>query len=353
MIPTMRRGRVRATLCLVLITLVGVTSCSTGAGTNTTDGVPGTSRVDGDPAGSGNELVTGHVVTDDMSDPQLPVTVRGDDGVSVTVSDVSRIVTLRASISEVIYYLGLGDNVVGRDESTTFDEAAGVPNITNGHQIAAEALLSLDPTVVLVDTDTGPPEVIEQLRSVGVPVVVFEPVVRIEDIGAHMVAVAEAVGLHDRGVELAGATQERLDDLDAGSEAVTTKPRVAFLYLRGNAGVYLLGGPGSGADAMIAAAGGIDVGTDDGLGRAFTPLTNEALVSSAPDIILVTTTGLESVGGVDGLVAMPGVAQTPAGRSRSVVSIEDGVLYSFGVRTPETVDAMARRFAELTTDGRG
>lgn len=324
-----------------------VSSCSTGAGSQSKGSAAGSS------SGSGNQLVAEHVVPKDTSKPQLPATVTGDDGVAVTITDVSRIVTLRASISEVIYYLGLGDNVVGRDESTTFDEAAGVPNITNGHQIAAEALLSLDPTVVLVDTDTGPPEVIDQLRSVGVPVVVFDPVVQIQDIGTHMVAVADAVGLHQQGVELAAATQKRLDDLDADAAVTSTKPRVAFLYLRGNAGVYLLGGPGSGADAMITAAGGIDVGTDTGLERAFTPLTNEALVSAEPDIILVTTTGLESVGGLDGLLAMPGVAQTPAGNSRSVVSIEDGVLYSFGVRTPETIDAMAQRFDEVTTEAKG
>lgn len=351
MTPIIRGRAVGAGICVAVIMVLAAAGCSTGSGTGARGSGPGGS---GDPsAGPDDRLVAEHVVPNDASNPRLPVTVRGDDGVPVTVTDVSRIVTLRASISEVVYYLGLGDNVVGRDESTTFDEAADVANITNGHQIAAEALLSLGPSVVLVDTDTGPPEVIEQLRSVGVPVVVFDPVVRVEDIGAHMIAVADAVGLHDRGVELAEATAKRLADLDTDSDAMSKKPRVAFLYLRGNAGVYLLGGPGSGADAMIAAAGGIDVGTDTGLGRAFTPLTNEALVSAEPDIIMVTTTGLESVGGLDGLLAMPGVAQTPAGDSRSVVSIEDGVLYSFGVRTPETIDALARRFTEITTGTQG
>jgi len=110
--------------------------------------------------------------------------------------------------------------------------------------------------------------------------------------------------------------------------------------MRGQAGVYLIGGKGSGADSMIAAAGGVDAGTASGLDDPFTPITTEALVGAAPDVILMTTTGLESVGGLDGLVAIPGIAQTPAGRDRRVVTLEDGLLYSFGSRTPEAIAAL-------------
>ena len=102
-----------------------------------------------------------------------------------------------------------------------------------------------------------------------------------------------------------------------------------------------MGGRGSGADSMIEAAGGTDAGGAIGLDKAFTPITSEALVRAAPDIILMTTTGLASVGGVDGLVAIPGIGQTPAGRDRRVITVEDGLLYSFGVRTPDAIRALA------------
>ena len=71
-----------------------------------------------------------------------------------------------------------------------------------------------------------------------------------------------------------------------------------------------------------------------GLNKAFTPITSEALVEAAPDVILMTTTGLESVGGLDGLVEIPGIAQTPAGKQRRVITEEDGLLFGFGSRTP-------------------
>jgi iron complex transport system substrate-binding protein len=92
---------------------------------------------------------------------------------------------------------------------------------------------------------------------------------------------------------------------------------------------------------MIEAAGGVDAGTAMGLAEAFTPLTAEALVGAAPDVILMTTTGLDSVGGIDGLVEIPGIGQTPAGRDRRVVTVEDGLLYSFGTRTPDALRSLA------------
>jgi iron complex transport system substrate-binding protein len=83
-----------------------------------------------------------------------------------------------------------------------------------------------------------------------------------------------------------------------------------------------------------------------GLDRPFTPLTSEALVAAEPDVILMTSTGLESVGGIDGLVEVPGIAQTPAGRSRRVITEEDGLLYAFGARTPAALRGLIEQLHE-------
>ena len=131
---------------------------------------------------------------------------------------------------------------------------------------------------------------------------------------------------------------------DAAADAAAARPTVAFLYLRGQAGVALLGGRGSGADSMIEAAGGTDAGAALGLGP-FTPITSEALAEAAPDVILLMTDGLRSVGGVDGALAVPGVAQTPAGRDRRIVSIDDELLYSFGPRTPEALRTLTEQLS--------
>lgn len=273
--------------------------------------------------------------------PQLPVTVPSADGRQVTVSDVSRIVPLVGSIAEVVFALGLGDRVVGRDISATFAEAAHLPLVTRAHDVSAESVLSLRPTLVLADPDTGPPEALAHIRDVGVPVLVVEKAKRVDEVGARLRAIATALGVAEAGARLVAATEAELDAVRADLADAGPPLRIAFLYLRGQAGVYLLGGPGAGTDSVIEAIGGEDAGTAIGLDRPFTALTSEALVQAAPEVLLLTTTGLDSVGGIDGLLEIAGIAQTPAGRDRRVITLEDGLLFSFGSRTPEALRSLA------------
>ncbi|WP_205712078.1 heme/hemin ABC transporter substrate-binding protein [Euzebya rosea] len=278
--------------------------------------------------------------------PTLPVTVTSADGATVEVADASRILPLSGGVAEVVYSLGLGESMVGRDEQATFPEVADLPVVTDAHSVSAESVLSLHPTVVIGDTLTGPPEALDAIRGAGVPVVLVPEAWTLDDIYPRIEAVADALGVADAGAELIDTTRQRVDA--AAAQPLDPAPTVAFLYLRGTAGVYLLGGDGSGADALIEAAGGIDAGSALGL-APFTPLTSEALVSAAPDVLLVMTLGLESVGGLDGLAEVPGIAQTPAGANGDIVVVDDGLLLSFGARTPAVVEHLAEQLREWAT----
>jgi iron complex transport system substrate-binding protein len=282
-------------------------------------------------------------VVDAPPSPQLPVTVDSADGRSVEVTDVSRIiaVNLSGSLAEIVFTLGLGDNVVGRDISTTFDAAEHLPVVTNAHDLSAEGILELDPTVVLVDDSIGPEQVLDQLRATGIPVVVVPEAWSIEEAYPRMAAVAAALGVPDIGAKLIERTKAEIADaLETAPEGES--PTIAFLYVRGTAGVYLMAGDGAGPDDLIEAIGGVDAGTAVGLEK-FRPITSEGLVSAAPDVLLLMEDGLESVGGVDGLVDIPGIAQTPAAQNRRVVAMDDGSLLSFGPRTGQVVRELARR----------
>lgn len=312
---------------LAIVALASVSSaCSTSAQSSSPQG-----------AATGVPIVVGNT---SASAQHLPVTVQSSDGREVTVTDTSRIVSLWGNVTEVIFGLGLGHDVVGRDVTATFPEAAAIPVVTKGHDVSAEAVLSLHPTLVLTSPDTGPSTAIDQIRNVGVPVISFDDPTSIDDIVPRIRSIAAAVGMNEAGEALVAKTQADLTKAEADIPEGVPQPRVAFLYMRGQAGVYLLGGPRSGADSMIAAAGGIDAGTAMGLTRPFTPITSEALAQAAPDVILMTTTGLESVGGIDGLVKIPGIAQTPAGQDRRVITMEDSLLYSFGARAPEALEQL-------------
>jgi iron complex transport system substrate-binding protein len=154
------------------------------------------------------------------------------------------------------------------------------------------------------------------------------------------------LGLQDEGTKLAERTAQRVAATETMIAQVAPQEqgdrlRMAFLYLRGSAGVYYLFGQGSGTDSLITALGGIDVATEVGW-EGMQPVTDEGLVAMNPDLILVMTRGLESVGGVDGLLSkLPAVAATPAGQKRRIVDMDDTQILAFGPGSPEVLNALA------------
>ncbi|MEV7973936.1 ABC transporter substrate-binding protein [Cellulomonas sp. NPDC089187] len=288
------------------------------------------------------------VVTDPQ--PALPATVTDVQGTQVTVTDTSRILALDlyGSTSRIVYELGLGDQVVGRDSSSDFPEIVDKPLVTsNGHDLTGEAILELAPTLIITDTTLGPWDVILQMRDAGIPVVVVDSHRSLDDVGTLIGQVAAAVGLPDAGTALTTRTQQGIDQVTAqidrlAPDAESERLRMVFLYLRGSSGVYYMFGTGSGADSLITALGGVDVATEIGW-QGMRPITDEGLVSAQPDLVLVMTEGLESVGGVDGLLEqLPAVAQTPAGAHQRIVDMADTQLLGFGPTTAQTLDALAR-----------
>ncbi|WP_382308362.1 hemin ABC transporter substrate-binding protein [Herbiconiux sp. UC225_62] len=288
-------------------------------------------------------------VTTDAA-PVLPATVTDNQGTVVTVADTSRILALDiyGSLAATVFGLGLGDSVVGRDSSTSFAGASDLPLVTqNGHELNAEAILELDPSVIVTDSSIGPWDVVLQMREAGIPVVVTTPERNLDNVGELVGMVASALGVPSAGAELTARVTAEIQDEVAAIAAVTPsdladRPRILFLYVRGNAGVYYIFGEESGADALIRALGGIDVAGEIGW-QGMRPMTAEALVKAQPDILLMMTKGLESVGGVDGLLErIPAVAETPAGANRRIVDMSDYEILSFGPRSAAVLDALAR-----------
>ncbi|MEU2430005.1 ABC transporter substrate-binding protein [Streptomyces sp. NPDC007861] len=340
----MRTSRLAGALASVLALALTATGCGGGG---SADGPQQTQEQRASGAAAPNRLEP----LGSAPEPAMPVTVDSADGRKVTVTSTDRIVPLTGSLNEIVFTLGLGDRVVARDITATFEQAAKLPVVTRAHDVSAESVLSLRPGVVLAETTTGPAEAIGQIRDAGIPLVVVEPAKSLDDVGRRIDRVARILGVKAAGTELKKRTEARIAAVQKTIPARTGRqPRVAFLYVRGSAAVYLIGGAQSGAVSLLEAAGAVDAGKESGLDKDFTPITSEALAKAAPDAVLVMTKGLQSVGGVDGLVEIPGVAQTPAGMNRRVVSVEDGVLLNYGPRTDQV---LAEIVDQLYADGSG
>lgn len=289
---------------------------------------------------------------EDAPSQSLPAVVtshpRGGD-VQVTVEDTSRIVAmdLSGSIAATVWGLGFGSSLVGRDEAAEFPGIEQLPVVTGAsHTVNPEAILALEPTLVITDGSIGPSDAVRQLADAGIAVVYVHNDPTFDGAAELARQVAAVLGAPQTGELLATRI---LDDVDETRAAVARmvpaeadRLRMVFVYLRGDSGIYYMFGSESGADQLIDALGGIDAADDAGI-EGMRPLTDEAMIAADPDVVLVMTGGLESVGGVDGLLeARPAIALTTAGQHRRIVDMEDHQILAFGPHSAAVVDALAR-----------
>ncbi|MBT8207934.1 MAG: ABC transporter substrate-binding protein, partial [Acidimicrobiia bacterium] len=262
-----------------------IAACGSAATTTTTTGAPTTVA----PSTTTPATTTAPTTTVAPTTTEAPPEARtfvGGDGVETTIEDISRIVSLNGDLTEIIFELGLGDNVVGVDVTTTYPAEAAAMNeqgqtVGFAQQLAAEAVLRFDPTLVIGDQQVAPTEAIEQLRAAGVPVVILETQTSVDGVGTKINQVAEILGVPGEGASLASRVTGEIDAAKALVTDDDTDPTVAFVYVRGPQVVFLFGG-GTPTSSMIEAAGAVDAGTEAGVfGPA--PLTPEALVAAAPD----------------------------------------------------------------------
>jgi iron complex transport system substrate-binding protein len=263
-----------------------------------------------------------------------PVTVTDAYGEEITIADTSRIITVGGLVTEVVFALGAGDQVIARDDSSLYPpQVNALESVGYVRQLSAEPVLALDPTLIITTEDAGPPEAVEQLRASGITFLVVPHDDSIEGVIETITTTAAALSREAEGATIIERIESDYAAAQTLLETVTSRPRVMFIYARG-AGAVSVAGANTSAATMIELAGGENAVTEY---EGYQPITAEAVVAAAPDIILLMTRGLESLGGVDGLVEQPGIAQTPAGENRRVVAMDDLYLLGFSTRTGTAV----------------
>ena len=288
------------------------------------------------PVASTPEQVEVEVVYE--KEPVLPVSLVDHLGNESTVTSIERIIPLDGSVAEVVFALDLGENVVATDLSATWPpEADELPEIGYQRSLAAETIATFTPTILIGTEIAGPPQAIEDLRTLGYPVVIVPNEATPEGPGEKIRAVAAALGVPNRGELLASDLDQQIKALSK-SASDNQKPVVAALYIRGQ-GTQLVLGKNSATYWLIEAAGGRNVADildiDD-----YVPITAESLLVASPDAIVVPSAGLESVGGIDGLLEVGSISQTPAGTNRAIFSYDDQLLLGNGPR----VGSLLERF---------
>lgn len=268
------------------------------------------------------------------------------DSTESAEQEESRLVTLGGPVTEIVFALGAGDQVVAVDESSTYPEKTQeLERLDYVRQTSVEAVLAQSPDRVLASEGMGPPEVIEQLEEAGVTVELFAEPTAIDEAAERIVAIGDTLQRADEAAELVEELDAQVAAAIDEAAQVDEAPRAVFLYARGPATV-MMGGKDTGAAAMIDAAGGEHFGDFEG----FRPVSAEGLIEAAPEVVVMTEKGMKSLASEEALWSTPGLDQTPAGADRRVVAVEDLALLGFGPRMGDALGELNQAFKDSAGD---
>lgn len=274
-----------------------------------------------------------------------PLVITDETGEEITIESVERIIPLDGTVAEVVFALGMGDNVVATDLSATWPpEADALPEIGYQRSLAAETVAAFNPTILLATDIAGPPGALEDLKRLGYPLVIVPNNSSPQGPGEKVRAVARALGIPERGEELAAQIDQEIAD-NSVSEPPENPLTVLAIYVRGTAAQRILG-ESSATHWLIKAAGGADAAETMGISES-APISPEAILEVAPDVLLIPTASLESAGGIDGLMEIPGFAETPAGQNRNVLNYDDQYLLGNGPRVGRLIGEMRAELEAL------
>lgn len=242
-----------------------------------------------------------------------------------------RIVTAGSSSSEIVCALGHCDKIVSTDRTSVYPpELQALPSIGYRNSIGAEGIIAQRPDLVIMEEEYVKEALIEQLESTGIRTVVVAQERSWESTQERIRTIAEALDDKQAGEQLITRIENELAEVERLVASSDDRPKVLPVYARG-AGNLQVGGSNS-AFSLLELAGVQNAVPEI---NGFKPLNTESLIKANPDYILFFTSGLESIGGVDGALEITGVAQTTAGKKRQIIAMDGVKLTSWGPRVAE------------------
>lgn len=250
-----------------------------------------------------------------------------------------KIVSLGGDVTEIIYALGAGSSLVARDSTSLWPTpATALADVGYLRQLNAEGILAMRPTLVLASVQAQPSLVLKQVEQSNVKVVSVPGSNSLRVIDEKIRVIAEATHRTEQGEALRKNVQQAL----AALPSTTLNKRVLFILSHGGMNA-MAAGQQTGADAAIRAAGLQNA--MQGFSR-YQALSQEGVIASQPDLVVISQDGVKAMGGEENLWKLPGLAQTPAGKNKQVLQIDDMALLGFSVRTPQAIQQL-RDKAEL------
>lgn len=259
---------------------------------------------------------------------------------SLQMAKAQKIVTGGSSSTEIVCALGLCDNIVATDRTSLYPpQVQSLPSIGYRTGINTEGIISMAPDIIILEKEYVKEVVIDQLAAAKLKLIQVENGYSFEATTEKIKTIAKALNREKEGEALIEKLKIDLAQLEQQVASTSERPKVLCVYNRGM-GNMMVAGTDTGFEIIKLA--GVENAVPEITG--FKPLNVESLITANPDYILFFQSGLESIGGVEGALKIPGVAQTTAGKQKQIIAIEGIKLTNWG---PRFVEAATEIF-ELT-----
>lgn len=258
---------------------------------------------------------------------------------AVSATTPRRIVSVGGALTEIVYALGAQGELVGVDTTSLFPaQARQLPGVGYMRDLSLEGVLALRPSHLIGNEDAGPPAVLRELAAAGITVQIMDSSHRFEGLLDRVKRIGLLTGRAAVADKLAQSLQQHWQQTRSHIAQQGVQPLRILFVMAHAPNQMMVAGRDTRAHAMLEYAGAVNaVGTLQG----YKPLTPEAVIGARPDVILVTEQGIKASGGVDAILKLPGMAQTPAARQRRVLVMEANYLLGFGPRMPAALAELA------------
>jgi len=269
-----------------------------------------------------------------------PATLTFTDGLGRAVTldgPAQRIVSLAPSNTEILFAIGAGAQVIGRDELSDYPEEAKSIDKVGGSmgQYSTEAIVALEPDLVLA-AEINPPELVKQLEDLGLTVYYLKNPTTIEEMYANLEIVAQLTG-HDV-TELLDSLKARVAAVDEKITPISARPSVFYEIDASDASKPYTYGPGTFGDLLIERAGGFNIGSE--LSDPYPQISLEQLVVSNPSIIVLG----DSMWGItpESVKQRPGWETIEAVKSGNIFPFDDNLVSRPGPRLVDGLEQLAK-----------
>jgi iron complex transport system substrate-binding protein len=197
-----------------------------------------------------------------------------------------RIVSLAPSNTELLFAVGAGGQVVGREDFSDFPlEALELPSVGGSMgDYNLEAIVALQPDLVLL-TELHSPELVQSLEGLGLTVYYLGNPVVLEDLYTNLEIVGKLTGHEDEAAALIGELTDRVNKVDELVAGTSNRPVIFYELDATDTAKPWTAGPGTFVDQLVNRAGGVNLGSS--LEGAWVQVSQEELIIQDPDMIFL------------------------------------------------------------------